>query len=73
VNRALRGLRLSAPAEPGAAVAVEGRNVGVVTTAAVSPRLGPIALGYVHRAHFAPGTAVRVGAAEGTVEARFEE
>ena len=53
VNKALRGLRLSAPARPGQKVTVGGREVGRVTTAAVSPRLGPIALAYVHRSHFA--------------------
>ena len=65
VNKALRGLRLSAPAAAGAAVTAEGREVGRVTTAAVSPRLGPIALAYVHRDHFAAGTAVEVGRGPG--------
>jgi tRNA-modifying protein YgfZ len=73
VNKALRGLRLSAPASAGAAVTVEGRDVGRVTTAGVSPRLGPIALAYVHRSHFAPGTAVEVGGAPATVVTSFEE
>ena len=73
VNKALRGLRLSAPSTPGAAVSVEGREVGRVTTAAVSPRLGPIALAYVHRAHFASGTAVETGGAPATVVTSFEE
>ena len=50
VNKVLRGLRLSAPAGSGApGSTVDGREVGRVTTAAVSPRLGPIALAYVHR------------------------
>ena len=40
----------------------DGQDVGRVTTAAVSPRLGPIALAYVHRSHFAPGTAARTSA-----------
>lgn len=69
VNRMIRGLRLSAPAARGTSVAIEGKEVGRVTTAAVSPRLGPIALGYVHRSHFAPGTAVEVGGAPATVVA----
>ena len=37
---------------------VGGADVGRVTTAGVSPRLGPVALAYVHRNHFAAGTAV---------------
>ena len=73
VNKALRGLRLSAPAAAGATVHAEGGEVGRVTTAAVSPRLGPIALAYVHRAHFAAGTAVEVDGAPATVVTSFEE
>ena len=73
VNRALRGLRLERPVEPGAAITAEDRDVGRVTTAAVSPRLGPIAMGYVHRSHFAPGTRVRVAGAPATVVGSFEE
>lgn len=73
VSRALRGLRLSAPAAPGDPIAHEGREVGRVTTAAVSPRLGPIAMGYVHRGAFAAGTAVQVAGAPATVVTRFEE
>ena len=73
VNKALRGLRLSAPAAAGATVHAGGREVGRVTTAAVSPRLGPIALAYVHRGHFASGTAVEVDGAPATVVTSFEE
>jgi folate-binding protein YgfZ len=73
VNKALRGLRLSAPAQAGDAITTDGREVGRVTTAALSPRLGPIALGYVHRSHFAAGTCVEVGGAGATVVTAFEE
>ena len=73
VNRALRGLRLSEPATAGATVSAEGREIGRVTTAAVSPRLGPIALAYVHRAHFASGTVVEVDGAPATVVTSFNE
>jgi folate-binding protein YgfZ len=72
VNKALRGLRLGAPATPGAPVMVAGRDVGRVSTAAVSPRLGPIALAYVHRDHFVAGTAVEVGGAGATVVTSFD-
>ncbi len=67
VNRALRGLRSSAPAAPGDAVTAEGTEIGRVTTAAVSPALGAIAMGYVHRSRFDPGTAVEVGGHPATV------
>jgi folate-binding protein YgfZ len=69
VNKALRGLRLSAPATTGAPITAEGRDVGRVTTAAISPRLGPIAMGYVHRTRLEPGTAVEVDGAPATVAA----
>jgi len=67
VNKALRGLRLGAPAAAGDAITAEGAEVGRVTTAAVSPRLGPIAMGYVHRSRLEPGTAVEVGGVTASV------
>lgn len=73
VNKALRGLRLSAPATAGTPLSHEGREVGWITTAAVSPRLGPIALGYVHRSHFAAGTPLDAGAATAHVVLAFDE
>jgi folate-binding protein YgfZ len=72
VNKALRGLRLTAPAAAGAPVTASGKDAGWVTTAAVSPRLGPIALGYVHRSHFAAGSAVEVAGSPATVVTSFE-
>ncbi len=72
VNKALRGLRLSAPAAAGDPVTAAGKEAGWVTTAAVSPRLGPIALGYVHRNQFAAGTAVEVAGAPATVVTSFD-
>jgi folate-binding protein YgfZ len=48
-NRFLRGLRLSEPIEPGAALKLGGREVGRLGSVAVSPRLGPIGLALVRR------------------------
>ena len=45
------------------------REIGEVTSAAESPRLGAIALGYVHRDFVAPGTQVEVGTDAGRVPA----
>jgi folate-binding protein YgfZ len=73
VNKALRGLRLGAPAAAGATITAAGKEAGFVTTPALSPRLGPIALGYVHRNHFAHGTRVEVAGAPATVVTSFEE
>jgi glycine cleavage system aminomethyltransferase T len=67
VSRALRGLRLDAPTRAGARLRADDKDVGQVTTAAVSPRLGPIALAYVHRDHFAPGTRLAVEGVGATV------
>jgi tRNA-modifying protein YgfZ len=67
VNKRLRGLRLSAPAHDGAPVTAAGDAAGRVTTAALSPRLGPIALAYVHRAHAEAGAVVEVEGSRATV------
>ena len=59
-NRHLRGLRLEAPVTRDDAIALEGRDVGRVGTAVVSPALGPIALAVIRR-EAAPGALVEVG------------
>jgi folate-binding protein YgfZ len=46
-----------------------GRDVGFVTSGAVSPRFGPIALGYVHRDFVDPGTSVEVETSTGRATA----
>jgi glycine cleavage system aminomethyltransferase T len=70
VSRALRGLKLAAAANAGDAVRDDqGKEVGRVTTAAISPRLGPVALAYIHRSRFEPGTRLTVGDAAATVVA----
>ena len=51
----------------GAKVSAAEREIGFVTSAAISPTLGPIALGYVHRDFTAPGTAVQVEGHPATV------
>jgi folate-binding protein YgfZ len=72
-NRHLRGLKLSAPVVPGAAVTIAGaedaqaREVGHVGSAVVSPAAGPIALAILRR-EVSPGDHVLVG--EATVEAQ---
>jgi tRNA-modifying protein YgfZ len=68
INRAFRGLKLGAGgAVPAGAklLAADGKEVGVVTSSVVSPRLGPIALGYVRRGSEQPGTALEVQPAGG--------
>jgi folate-binding protein YgfZ len=48
-NRHLRGLRLSAPVEPGTPLQLGEKQVGVLTSVAVSPVHGPIGLALVRR------------------------
>ena len=59
-NRHLRGLRLSAPAEPGAELRLGERVVGQLTSAVLSPAHGPIGLALVRR-EAEPGATVSVG------------
>jgi folate-binding protein YgfZ len=72
VARRLVGLRLQdqptlAPRR--ARVRAGGRDVGFVTSTAASPRLGPIALAYVHRDFLEPGTPVEVESDAGLTDA----
>ena len=59
-NRHLRGLRLEAPATDGDAIVFDGREVGRLGTAVLSPALGPLALAVVRR-EAQPGDRVEVG------------
>jgi folate-binding protein YgfZ len=65
-NRHLRGLRLSAPAEPGTPVLSGEREVGRLASTAVSPRLGPIALAILRR-EVTPGDHVTIAGADAEV------
>jgi aminomethyltransferase len=70
VARKLTGLVLdgeSVPA-PGVRVISDAREIGEVTSSAMSPGLRrPIALAYLHRDFLAPGTLVSVGGDSATV------
>jgi tRNA-modifying protein YgfZ len=59
-NRHLRGLRLSAPADPGTEIRLGEKVVGRLGSVVVSPRLGPIGLALVRR-EAGPGDVVSVG------------
>jgi tRNA-modifying protein YgfZ len=59
-NRHLRGLRFSAPAEPGAALRLGEKEVGTVGSAAVSPAFGAVGLAILRR-EAEPGATVAVG------------
>lgn len=54
--------------ERGSKIQSGDRVVGEITSATVSPRLGaPLALGYVHREHAAPGTELTVSGSQARV------
>jgi folate-binding protein YgfZ len=76
VNRKVVGFALPDARLPvaGAAVTVEGRGVGRITSAVVSPALGRgLALGFLRREHWAPGTRVEVDSPEGALTAEVAE
>jgi folate-binding protein YgfZ len=59
-NRHLRGLRLSAAAEPGVALLLGEKEVGQLGSSVVSPALGPIGLAILRR-EAEPGAELAVG------------
>src|SRR3954451_1152604 len=59
-NRRLLGLRLSEPVAPGTPLHLAQREVGRLTSAVVSPRLGPIGLAILRR-EAEPGAVLRAG------------
>jgi folate-binding protein YgfZ len=59
-NRHLRGLKLSAEVEPGTPLLLGEKEVGRVTSVAVSPALGPIGLALVRR-QAEPGSTITAG------------
>jgi folate-binding protein YgfZ len=69
VGKKLVGLKLSGDAAVGATILSGDRQIGVLTSVANSPRLGAIALGYVHRDFTGSGTSVTVGAVNAEVTA----
>jgi folate-binding protein YgfZ len=68
ITRSLVGLRSDTLLAAGADVALEGRTIGQVTSAAASPALQtPIALAILKRPHHAAGTVVTVDGVAATV------
>ena len=64
-NRHLRGLRLSAPVEAGEPLLLDGKELGRIGTACISPALGPIGLAIVRR-EADPGDVVEAGTSGAT-------
>lgn len=72
--RRLKTLRLSGDQipEPGADVVADGVVVGKVTSPALSPRMGPLALAKLETGHAADGAVVAVALAQGTARATVD-
>jgi folate-binding protein YgfZ len=74
VARKLVGLRIDgAPPLRGARLFANDRDVGSITSAARSPRLGAIALGYVHRDFVNAGSQISVETPDGAATAVVTE
>jgi folate-binding protein YgfZ len=74
VARKLVSVRIDgAMPQRGARLFAADRDVGFVTSAAASPRLGTIAMAYVHRDFVAPGTAIEAVTDEGRAPATVTE
>jgi folate-binding protein YgfZ len=72
VNRKLCGLVLdgNTPAGPGDAITVAGNEVGKITSSVASIALNrPIALGYIHKDFWSPGTALSIRREDGAIMA----
>jgi folate-binding protein YgfZ len=70
VARKLVGLRIDGDVPSrGAKIFSSDREIGRVTSAGSSPRLGSIALGYVHRDFVSPGTRTEVELSSGRIPA----
>jgi folate-binding protein YgfZ len=67
VNRLLVKLSTDSEVQAGSEISVAGRGSGRVTSAAVSPLSGPLALGYLRPDDAEPGTPVRIGSVAGVV------
>jgi folate-binding protein YgfZ len=76
INRKLVGLRVegAGPVTAGAKLSGPGRDdAGLVTSSVVSPRFGAIALGYVHRTLWDPGTELVVHDVAGERKAKVAD
>ena len=75
VQRTLVGLSwdISTKADSGAELFVDGKKVGVLTSAAASPLLGRgVGLGLVRNVHAGPGTSLAIESSSGDVGVRVE-
>ncbi|HLX38172.1 MAG TPA: glycine cleavage T C-terminal barrel domain-containing protein, partial [Candidatus Binataceae bacterium] len=55
LKKKMYGLRFDSPVEPGAALFLDGKEVGRVTSSVMSPRFGAIGLAILHHSAWTPG------------------
>jgi folate-binding protein YgfZ len=67
VNKRLVGFKCSRPVSAGEEIKADGKAIGQVTSAGMSPEFGPIAMGYVHRSHAEAGASVDIDGASAEV------
>jgi len=73
LKKRMYGLRFSRAIASGAAVLLDGKEVGRVGSSVVSPRLGPIGLAILHHSAWQPGTSLVVRDTEGDASAQVAE
>lgn len=73
LKKKLFGLRLKRAVAPGATLSLDGKEVGRITSAVVSPRMGALGLSILHHSAWTPGAALAVRDANGETEAIVSE
>jgi folate-binding protein YgfZ len=73
LKKKMFGLRFEAPVEPGAMLFLDGKEVGRVTSAVMSPRLGPIGLAILHHSAWTPGVRLVTREASGDIGATISD
>ncbi len=61
VNKKFLGLRCGSAVAAGTEIVAQDKVIGRVTSVGISPKFGPIAMGFIHRSHAEPGTPVNAG------------
>jgi folate-binding protein YgfZ len=73
LKKKLFGLRFAKPVASGSELFLDGKEVGRVTSAVISPRLGALGLAILHHSAWTPGVMLIARDASGEIEARVSE
>jgi folate-binding protein YgfZ len=69
ITRQMARIQLAGMTQPGAKVKAGGKSVGEITSVAMHPEMGAIALGVIKRPHFKPGTQLDIEGISGQIMA----